>query len=172
MDTKYTDSKRLDTKYTDSKRLDTEPSTDNTEEEDMDVPQMDVPQMDVRPRESNNTSNNTPNNTKEYKNNWSAKRREHWNAYMRNYNAKKKQQHIEQLGKITIEYHNSIKSYDKTDVIQILYDTINIYGTILDIYIDHLPRDAADKIRATYSKNNIVESINILQKYIKYLLQK
>lgn len=160
----------METKYTDSPNNTNSKSLD-TEEEDIDLPQMDVSPRESPNKSTNKSTNDIP-NTKEYKNNWSSKRREHWNAYMRNYNAKKKQQHIEQLSKITIEYHNSIKTYDKTDVIQILGNDINIYSLILNSYIDQLPRDAVDKIRATYSKNNIVESIKIMQKYIKYLLQK
>ena len=112
-----------------------------------------------------------PNNTKEYKTNWSAKRRENWNTYMRNYNAKKKQQYKERLNKITIEYHNTFKTYDKEDLTEILYNDINIYGTILNSYLDVLPEGTANKICETYNKNNIVESLNILQKYIKTLLQ-
>lgn len=130
---------------------------------------MDIPEQYINSSQDNNTNSITNSSTKEYKTNWSNNRRKHWNEYMRNYNARKKQEYIDNLSKITMEFQGSNRTYEKDDITEILNNTINIYVGILNANMDKLPEDAVDKIKGVYKDKNILNYINILQIYIKGL---
>ncbi|KAK8836511.1 hypothetical protein M9Y10_037771 [Tritrichomonas musculus] len=68
---------------------------------------------------NDNTVNSLKQNLVEEIINKENKRKNKWNAYMRNYNARKKREHEEQLNKIVICFNNIYKSYHKDELLNV-----------------------------------------------------
>ena len=97
-------------------------------------------------------------------------RKRKWNAYMRNYNARKKREHEAQLNKIIINFNNVVKSYDKEDLLNVLRSIIITYTTIINNNINHFPENVIIKIKEVFESNNILNYLNLLNEIVKELL--
>ena len=65
-------------------------------------------------------------------------RKEKWNAYMRKYNARKKQEREERLNKVELCFGDSSKLYDAKLINDLLVSTIMLYLQICNSNIDKL----------------------------------
>ena len=79
------------------------------------------------------------------------KRKNKWNAYMRNYNARKKREHEEQLNKIVICFNNIYKSYHKDELLNVLRSIITTYTTIINNNINRIPDKIIENINNVYT---------------------
>lgn len=69
-------------------------------------------------------------------------RKEKWNAYMRKYNARKKQEREERLNKVELCFGDTTKLYDAKLINDLLVSTIMLYLQICNSNIDNLkPRN-------------------------------
>ncbi|KAK8858134.1 hypothetical protein M9Y10_013234 [Tritrichomonas musculus] len=98
------------------------------------------------------------------------KRKNKWNAYMRNYNARKKREHEEQLNKIVICFNNIYKSYHKDVLLNVLRSIITTYTTIINNNINRIPDNIIENINNVYTSNDILKYINYLNEIVKELL--
>ena len=97
-------------------------------------------------------------------------RKRKWNAYMRNYNARKKKEREERMNQVIISFNNTIESYPRECVIASLRSIIGTYTTILNNNIDKIPVEIIDDINLIFSSNNILDYINYLDRIVKQLI--
>ena len=100
------------------------------------------------------------------------RRRQHWNAYMRQYNAKKREKQRKMLDEVCLEFNKSYKSYNKQDILEKLLNCIRIYTEVLNINIKAIPQRQLNKLRQLNNyDNNIIEYINVLEESLDTLLK-
>lgn len=97
-------------------------------------------------------------------------RKSKWNAYMRNYNARKKKEREERMNRVMISFNNTIESYPRECVIASLRSIIGTYTTILNNNIDKIPTEIIDDINRIFASNNILDYINYLDGIVKQLI--
>ena len=92
-----------------------------------------------------------------------------WNAYMRQYNAKKKQEREDRLNKVALTINNCEKLYDVKEINQILINNIVILIEICNNNIQGLEKTAINN-KLLNSMNDIKEYSLILQEAVKSII--
>lgn len=101
------------------------------------------------------------------------RRRQHWNAYMRQYNAKKREKQRKMLDEVCLEFNKSYKSYNKQDILEKLLNCIRIYTEVLNINIKAIPQRQLNKLIQLNNndKDDIIEYITVLEESLDALLK-
>lgn len=98
-------------------------------------------------------------------------RKQKYNAYMKSYRERKKKELEERLRSITITFNNQLKSYDKNDIQQVLFNCINLLINIINTNINKFTKEAINEINQSQSSNDIIQFTNTLISYIDNLIQ-
>lgn len=96
-------------------------------------------------------------------------RKEKWNAYMRKYNARKKQEREERLNKVELCFGDSSKLYDTKQINDLLVSTIMLYLQICNSNIDKLNIESLNR-EIDANINDIYKVSMILEDAVKSVL--
>lgn len=96
-------------------------------------------------------------------------RKEKWNAYMRKYNARKKQEREERLNKVELYFGDTSKLYDAKLINDLLVSTIMLYLQICNSNIDKLNIESLNR-EIDANINDIYKVSMILQDAVKSVL--
>ena len=96
-------------------------------------------------------------------------RKEKWNAYMRKYNARKKQEREERLNKVELYFGDTSKLYDAKLINDLLVSTIMLYLQICNSNIDKLNIESLNR-EIDANINDIYKVSMILQDAVKSTL--
>ena len=96
-------------------------------------------------------------------------RKEKWNAYMRKYNARKKQEREERLNKVELCFGDTTKLYDAKLINDLLVSTIMLYLQICNSNIDKLNTETLNR-EIDANINDIYKVSMILQDAVKSTL--
>lgn len=92
-----------------------------------------------------------------------------WNAYMKKYNSRKKQEIEERLNKVELRYGAETKLYDAADINNILIEYIRILCHICDLNENVINADELlNKLK--YNQGNIYKTSIILQDAVKSII--
>ena len=91
-----------------------------------------------------------------------------WNAYMRKYNERKRQERKERLSKVEIQFKNSIKLYDVNEVNKLINNFIQISESIYNNHIECFDPSMTNEINS--NTNDLIKYCDLLQHAIASLL--
>ena len=91
-----------------------------------------------------------------------------WNAYLRKYNERKRQERKERLSKVEIQFKNSIKLYDVNEVNKLINNFIQISESIYNNHIECFDPSMTNEINS--NTNDLIKYCDLLQHAIASLL--
>ena len=97
-------------------------------------------------------------------------KRKKYNAYMREYMAKRKKEQKERENKVQIQFNNTTQLYNVEDVKNLLFSYIHYFIEIVRKYIDRIPENCLEEINKAFTSNDFVSYGYIIQDVVKTLL--
>ena len=97
-------------------------------------------------------------------------KRKKYNAYMREYMAKRKKEQKERENKVQIQFNNTAQLYNVEDIKNLLFSYINLFIEIVRNYIDRIPENSLEEINKAFTSNDFVSYGYIIQDVVKTLL--
>lgn len=92
-----------------------------------------------------------------------------WNAYMRRYNERKRQERKERLSKVEIHFKNSTKLYDVNEVNKLINNFVQINERIYNDHIECFDPSLTNEINS--SKDDLIQYCDLLQNAIISILE-
>ena len=97
-------------------------------------------------------------------------KRKKYNAYMREYMAKRKKEQKERENKVQIQFNNTAQLYNVEDIKNLLFSYINLFIEIVRNYIDRIPENSLEEINKAFTSSDFVSYGYIIQDVVKTLL--
>lgn len=97
-------------------------------------------------------------------------KRKKYNAYMREYMAKRKKEQKEKENKIQIQFNNVTQLYDVEEIKNLLFSYINLFVEIAKQNMDKIPENYIEEINKTFSSNHFVSYGFSIQNAVKTIL--
>ena len=94
-------------------------------------------------------------------------KRKKYNAYMREYMAKRKKEQKERENKVQIQFNNTAQLYNVEDVKNLLFSYINLFIEITKQNINRIPENCIEEINKAFTSNDFVSYGYSIQDAVK-----